>query len=35
VERALAEDAGLQAGLNVQNGRITHAAVAAALNAHG
>jgi alanine dehydrogenase len=34
VERALAEDAGLQAGLNVQNGRITHAAVAAALNAH-
>jgi alanine dehydrogenase len=30
-EAALAQDAGLRAGLNVQNGRIMHAAVAAAL----
>jgi alanine dehydrogenase len=30
-EAALARDAGLRAGLNVQNGRIMHAAVAAAL----
>ena len=28
---ALTEDAGFAAGLNVQNGRITHPAVAAAL----
>jgi alanine dehydrogenase len=35
VERAMAEDAGLRAGLNVQHGRIMHTAVAAALEAHG